>query len=160
MKVAITVSFPFKVTEHGFAVSGVQFVQLLNVDEPVGMAVSITVLPTANCPTHDTGATHEVAKPDGELVTVPNPAPAKVTVRVADPLPEKQITFPVIDPVTTAPEDESPPALVFVCRVADTSVVPHVNPVAVSRPVEFTVIIWVVLEAHATWFVMSLVTGG
>jgi len=148
------------VTEHGLAVSGVQFVQLLNVDEPVGMAVSITIEPAANTPTHGAGAKHGVLNPVGELVTVPNPAPLKVTVRVADPLPAKQITLPVIEPVTIVPEEEIPPALVFVCRVADTSVLPHASPVAVSRPVEFTVIIWVVLETHVTWFVMSLVTGG
>ena len=102
-------------TEHVLAVCGVQFdVQLLNVDEGEGAAVSITVLPAANCPTHDAGAPQGRAKPAGELVTVPNPAPTKVTVRVTDPLVTKQITFPVIDPVTTAPEEEIPPALVLV----------------------------------------------
>ena len=152
------------VTEHGFAVGWVvQPAQLLNVDGLVGAAVRVTTVPDPNCPRHDEGATHGTAKPSGELVTVPVPEPAKVTVRVgfADPpLTVEQITFPVIYPVTTAPPEEIPPALVFVCRVADTSVVPHVTPVAVSRPVAFTVIIWVVLETQATWSVMSLVTGG
>ena len=102
-------------TEHVLAVCGVQFdVQLLNVDEGEGAAVSITVLPAANSPRHDAGAPQGRAKPAGELVTVPNPAPTKVTVRVTDPLVTKQITFPVIDPVTTAPEEEIPPALVLV----------------------------------------------
>src|SRR5215472_9595603 len=98
------------VMEQGFAVgSESQPPQLANVDKPVGVAVSITVVPAANCPMHDVGATQGRAKPAGELVTVPKPPPAKVTVRVGfevPPLPEKQITLPVMEPVTTAPPEE------------------------------------------------------
>ena len=101
------------VTEHGLEVSGVQFVQLLNVDEPDGVAVSITVVPAPNWPTHAAGP-HGTANPAGELVTVPNPGPVKLTVRVTDPLLAKQITLPVIEPVTIVPEEEIPPALVLV----------------------------------------------
>jgi len=103
------------VTEHEVAVGGVQLVQLLNVDEVAGMAVSVTVEPAANTPTHGVIATHAVLKPGGELVTVPNPVPLKVIVKAADPVvPAKQVTFPVIEPVTIVPEEEIPPALVFV----------------------------------------------
>lgn len=125
----------------------------MNVEEPVGVAVSVTVVPAPNAPIHGVGATHGELKPAGELVTVPNPAPLNVTVRagfVAPPLPEKQITFPVIDPVTIAPDEEIPPTLVFVFMVAVTKVVPQVTPVAVSNPVELIVIIWLAVENHVT----------
>jgi len=103
------------VTEHGFAVGWlVQFAQVPNVDGAVGVAVSVTVVPVENCPVH-AGAPHGEANPTGLLTTVPSPVPAKVTVRVADPVvPEKQITLPVIEPVTIVPEEEIPPALVLV----------------------------------------------
>jgi hypothetical protein len=102
---------------------------------------------------HGVGAVHGRANPAGELVTVPNPAPLNVTVRagfVAPPFPEKQITFPVIDPVTTAPDEEIPPALLFVFKVAFTRVLPQVAPVAVKRPAALIVIIWVAVDDHVT----------
>jgi len=48
----------------------------------------------------------------------------------------------------------------LVDRVADTKALPHVSPVAVRRPVAFTVTIWVVFEDQVTWLVMSFDTGG
>ncbi len=109
-------------------------------------------------------------RPKGELVTVPEPVPEKVTLMVgsAPPVPPpppdvvlvKQTTFAVINPVTMAPDEDKPDPSVFVCRVAETRVPPHARPVAVSRPVELTVNICVVFETHVTWFVISLVTGG
>ena len=72
----------------------------------------------------------------------------------------KQATFPVIDPVTMAPDDEIPPALELVFTVAETSVAPQARPVTVRSPEESTVIICGVFEFHVTWLVMSLVTGG
>jgi hypothetical protein len=72
----------------------------------------------------------------------------------------KQTTFAVIDPVTMAPDEDSPPALLFVVTVAETREAPHAKPVAVSSPLEVTENICVSLDAHVTWFVMSFVTGG
>ena len=63
-------------------------------------------------------------------------------------------------PVTIAPDEDIPPALELVCRVAETRVPPQVNPVTSSRPAEFTVIICVSFEDQVTSLVMSLVTGG
>jgi hypothetical protein len=72
----------------------------------------------------------------------------------------KQTTFAVIDPVTMAPDEDSPPALLFVVTVAETREPPQAKPVAVSSPVELTENICVSFEAQVTLFVMSLVTGG
>jgi len=47
-----------------------------------------------------------------------------------------------------------------VVTVADTREFPQTCPVAVNKPVELTVTIWVSFEAHVTWFVISLLTGG
>jgi hypothetical protein len=63
-------------------------------------------------------------------------------------------------PVMTAPDEEIPPALLFVFDVAETSVAPHDFPVVVSNPLASTVNICVVLDAQVTSLVMSLVTGG
>jgi hypothetical protein len=100
-------------------------------------------------------------------VTVPDPFPAKVTVRAGEFAPPppllvlvKHTTFAVMDPVTIAPEDEIPPELLFVFTVAVMIVPPHASPVTVITPAEFTVIICGVFEVHVTWLVMSLVTGG
>ena len=60
----------------------------------------------------------------------------------------KQATFPVIDPVTIAPDDEIPPALELVFTVAETSVAPQARPVTVRSPEESTVIICGVFEFH------------
>jgi hypothetical protein len=96
-------------------------------------------------------------------VTVPVPLPKNVTVKIADPLlvPVKQTTFAVVLPVTIAPDELRPLVLEFVWTVADTNApVPQTFPVAVSKPVELTVTIWVLSEPHVTWSVMSFVTGG
>jgi hypothetical protein len=63
-------------------------------------------------------------------------------------------------PVTSAPDDDIPPALLFVVTVAEISVAPHAAPVTVSNPLESTVAICGVFDVHVTWLVMSLVTGG
>ena len=138
-------------------------VQLSNTDEPVAVAVRVTGVPLAYWVRHGVGL--EQLRPGGALATVPAPRPAKVRVRTGDPVPPplelvKQTTFAVMNPVTTAPDEESPPVLVFVVSVAETSVPPHDSPVAVSKPVASTVNICGVFELQVTWFVMSLVTGG
>ena len=53
----------------------------------------------------------EQLTPAGELTTVPLPLPEKSTTSVT---PEKQTTLAVIVPVTIAPDDVIPPALVLV----------------------------------------------
>jgi len=75
-------------------------------------------------------------------------------------LPVKQTTFAVIVPVTTAPDEDMPPALLFVVTVAEIMEPPQALPVTVIRPVASTVTICGVFEVHVTWLVMSLVTGG
>ena len=130
---------------HGLVLPGeLQFVQLPNVDPAAGVAVSVTGVPTGKAwVTQGDGL--EQLNPEGLLETVPEPLPVNVNVNAGfpAPLPEpvKQVTFPVINPVTIAPEDEMPPVLVFVFTVADTSVAPQASPVTVRSPEESTVII-------------------
>jgi hypothetical protein len=122
---------------------------------PLGAAVNITMVPLGKL------VLQLVAqlRPAGELVTVPVPVPAKVTVRIG-PEPVKHVTFAVMEPVTIAPDEDRPPLLLFVVFVAETRVFPQKSPVAVIRPVEVTVTICGVFEVQTTWSVMSLVTGG
>ena len=155
--------FPVRLIVQGFAVPEGQVGQVAVVDGAAGVAVSVTVEPLTNaCVMHGLGLSH-VPKPTGLLATLPDPL-AKVTLKAGFPLPPpdpvKQTTLPVMYPVTSAPEEDSPPELVFVVNVADTSVLPQLPPVAVSSPVEFTVIIWVSFELQVTSLVMSFVTGG
>jgi hypothetical protein len=164
LKVTVTVRFPVRVSVQGFVlVDESHPAQLPNTDEPVGDAVSVTAVPLVNWVRHGNGLAQ--LRPDGELVTVPAPFPAKVRVRTGEPVPPplelvKQTTFPVMYPVTSAPDEDKPPELVLVVSVAETSVPPHDSPVAVSKPVESTVNICGVFDVQVTWFVMSLVTGG
>ena len=136
-------------TEQGLVVPGVsQPTQLTKFDPPVPVAVNVTVEPVVNWARHGVGLAQ--LRPMGELVTVPAPLPEKVSVKAGDEPPPPapaQVTLPVMNPVTTAPEEEMPPELVFVVTVAEMSVAPHVAPVTVTRPAESTVIIFVVLDA-------------
>jgi hypothetical protein len=75
-------------------------------------------------------------------------------------VPDAQVTFAVIEPVTIAPEDERPPSLLFVLTVAEMSELPQSTPPGESAPVEVTTATAGVFEAQMTWFVMSFVTGG
>jgi len=121
---------------------------------PRGVAVSTTVVPLANVPTHVPPVLGQLI-PEGWLVTVPAPVPAKLTVMVGPeppPLLElvKQTTFAVIKAVTIAPEEETPDPSAFVFTVAEIKVPPQEPPVAVARPVELTVTICVSFEVHVT----------
>ena len=87
--------------------------------------------------------------PNGWIDTDPVPAPMNVIVRVAD-VPEKQVTFAVIVPVTREPEEPIPPVLLFVVTVAETNELPHETPVATNTPLGLTVTIWVSFEVHLT----------
>lgn len=102
--------------------------------------------------------------PDGETITLPLPVPIKSTVRSGpEPpvlVPVKQITFACMFEVTIAPDDERFPILWFVFTVAEIRVPPQAPPVAVIIPVESTDTMSGVFEAHVTWLVISLVTGG
>jgi hypothetical protein len=88
-----------------------------NDEVPTGVSVSVTVLPLAKLALQVPAVLAQLM-PEGELVTVPVPAPEKLTVRSGPdpPLPElvKQTTLAVMDPVTTAPEEDTPPASAFV----------------------------------------------
>ena len=132
-----------------------------NGELPTGVAVRVTGVPLAKLALHVPWVLAQLI-PRGELVTVPEPLPAKLTVRIGDPEPVlvKQTTFAVMDPVTMAPDEDSPPALLFVVTVAETREPPHANPVAVSSPVELIENICASFDAHVTLLVMSLVTGG
>ncbi len=120
---------------------------------PLGVAVNVTVVPFVKLPLQVVAQ----LRPKGELVMIPEPVPTKSTVRVG---PEGQTTIAVINPVTIAPDECRPPALVFVVTVAETRAPPQAKPVAARSPVELTVTISGVFEAQVTWSVMSLVTGG
>jgi hypothetical protein len=76
---------------------------------PVGVAVKVTVVPLGNA------ALQVLAqlRPEGELIMVPEPLPAKFAVRTGPPEPElvKQTTFAVMKPVTMAPVEPIFPTL-------------------------------------------------
>jgi hypothetical protein len=78
----------------------------------MGVAVSTTVVPVAKVPTQVPPVLAQLI-PVGWLLTVPLPLPAKLTVTVG-PVPPplvvlvKQVTFAVIYPVTTAPDEVTP----------------------------------------------------
>jgi hypothetical protein len=145
LNVTVTVRFPVSVRVQGFVLTDESHpVQLPNVDGAIGVAVSVIGVPLANpCVTHGPGLVQ--LKPGGLLVTVPVPNPWKVRVNAGLPLPPpepvKQTTFPVMYPVTIAPDEDNPPMLVLVVRVAETRVPPQVIPVTARRPVGSTVII-------------------
>lgn len=122
-------------------------------DPGFGVAVIVTDVPEAKA------ALQLLAQlsPAGALLIVPDPVPMKSTARG---MPVKQTTVPVMYPVTSAPCEDILPVLEFVVTVAETSALPQASPVATSSPVGVTVAILVVFEAHVTWLVMSLVTGG
>jgi len=155
LKVAVTVRLVVRVTVHttpsGDTASHPD--QPPN-DEPLlGTAVIATVVPDAKPALHVPAQ----LRPAGELVTVPEPLPAKSTVRVS---PEKHTTLAVMYPVTRAPVDEIFPGLLFVVTVAEMRALPHARPAAVSTPVELIVAMSGVFEAQVTEFVISFVTGG
>jgi hypothetical protein len=163
LKVTVANEFASKVIEQGFTLLAVlQPPQLTNVDPAVGVAVRVTTVPTGNAAPH--GIVRGVQlRAVGALTTVPEPVPANVTASCGPapvPVPVKQVTFAVILPVTRAPEDEIPPILLFVLTVAEMRVPPQESPVAVIKPVAFTVTICGVFEFQVTWSVMSFVTGG
>jgi hypothetical protein len=134
-----------------------------NVEGAIGVAVRVTVVPAGKLSTQLIAVLAQVKV---GLVTVPVPPPRKLTVRIgAAPPPPlvlvKQTTLAVIEPVTTAPEEDTPDPSAFVVRVAEIRVFgPQTAPVTVISPVELTVTSWLSLDAQVTWSVISLVTGG
>ena len=155
MKVTVTVRLSVKVTVHACPDAISHPAHPTNVELPVGVAVSVTVVPVAKLVEHV--AAHP--SPAGELAMVPVPVPAKSTVSVG-PVPVKQVTFAVIFPVTTAPGEDNPASVLFLVTVAEIRALPQDCPVAVITPVELTVTICGVFETQVTWSVMSLVAGG
>jgi hypothetical protein len=110
--------------------------------EPLlGTAVSVIVVPEAKLAPH----VQAQLRPGGALVTVPDPLPAKSTVKVS---PEKHTTLAVMYPVTRAPCDEIFPLLRFVVTVAEMRASPHATPAALSTPAELTVAMSGVFEAQ------------
>jgi hypothetical protein len=85
-----------------------------NEEAPTGVAVRVTGVPLAKLALHVVPWLLAQLIPRGELVSMPVPLPGKLTVRIADPPPEpvlvKQTTFAVMDPVTMAPDEDSPPS--------------------------------------------------
>ena len=90
----------------------------------VAAAVRVTVVPVGKLPVHVEPPLNEQPKPEGELETVPAPAPEESIVTVG-PVPVKQTTFAVINPVTAAPEDDTPDPSAFVVTEAETMAPPH-----------------------------------
>ena len=109
---------------------------------PAGAAVNITVDPLGKLATQLLEALVQLM-PAGELVTEPEPSPAKVRemLGLPPPVPVKQTTLAVIEAVMMAPEDETPPELLLVFIVAETNELPQAMPVAVSTPAASTVTI-------------------
>jgi hypothetical protein len=148
LKVTATLRVLVKFTVQVCPDTASQPSQLPNVDTPVGAAVNVTAVPLGKL------ALHVVAHPSpaGELLTVPEPAPAKFTVSVGCPVVVvlKQTTLAVIKPVTMAPVESRLLVPLFVVTVAETRVFPQANPVAVINPVESTVTMSGVFEFQAT----------
>ena len=116
-----------------------------NVDGETGLAVRVTAVPDGKLSTQLTFVLEQV-NPEVVLATTPVPLPEKLTVRTGSdpplpplPLPVKQTTFAVINPVTIAPEEDTPEPSWFVVTVAETKPPPQSSPVATIRPVELTV---------------------
>ena len=70
-KMTVQTEFPVPLVE-------LQFVQLENDEPPVGVAVSVIVVPAVNWLLHDDGDEQLMPEP----VTVPVPFPEKLTVRI------------------------------------------------------------------------------
>lgn len=87
--------------------------QLAVVAPPVGVAVRVTVDPERKLPTQ----LNEHPSPGGVLLTVPEPVIPTVRFRSElppPPLEPRHTTFAFILPVTSAPDDPRPPALLLV----------------------------------------------
>jgi hypothetical protein len=125
----------------------------------VTAADKVTVVPVGKLPVQEDPPLNAQPRPAGELDTVPAPMPDESTV-IVGPVLVKQTRFAVIDPVTTAPDEDTPEPSLFVVNEAETSAEPQAWAVAVSRPVALTANICGVFEAQVTWLVISLVTGG
>ena len=134
------------------------------VEGAIEVAVRVTVVPAGKLSTQLIAV---LAQLKVGLVTVPVPPPRKLTVKIGSapppppPVLVKQTTLAVMEPVTTAPEEDTPDPVAFVVTVAEIRVFgPQTTPVAVISPVELTVTSWLSLDAQVTWLVISLVTGG
>src|SRR5262245_19714772 len=129
-----------------------QLLQPPKVEVLPGVAVTLIAVPVPNVALQ-TGVFEAQLMPGGVLTTVPLPPPANCTVRSAPeppPVLVKQITSASACAVTTAPEEERPVASWPVLTVAKTSAPPHTLPVAVIRPVEPIVNIWVLFTVQLT----------
>jgi len=139
LKVTVTVVFSSMVRVHGFVLGELlQFCQLPKVEPVPGFAVKVNAVPVGISYTH---ALEQLIF-NGEISTVPEPLPAKVTVSAGPlplPLPVKHTTLAVMEPVTTAPDEDTPELSLFVVTLAETMAPPHRSPVAVRRPVELIV---------------------
>lgn len=106
----MTVRFVVRVNVHAWPFTESQPTQFPKTEPLFGTAFKITVVPFGKLVLH----VLPHPSPAGELLTVPEPLPVKFTVRRGAPLPEplpKHTTFAVMLPVTTAPDEDRPPAL-------------------------------------------------
>ena len=78
------------------------------VEVPVGVAVNVTGVPLTKLALHGVGLAQ--IRPIGELVTLPPPRPAKVTVSIG-PVVLRQATFAVIELLMIAPDEDRFPTL-------------------------------------------------
>jgi hypothetical protein len=115
----------------------------------VTAAVKVTVVPVGKLPVQEDPPLNAQPRPAGELDTVPAPVPDEFTV-IVGPVLVKQTRFAVIDPVTTAPDEDTPEPSLFVVSDAETIVEPQAWAVVFSNPVELTVNICGVLETQVT----------
>src|SRR5579864_1075210 len=138
-KFAVTVTSESRVCiVHCGPCAMAQSVQFMNVCPLLGAAVStIGPLPTVKGRVQfDPEQTIFV----GDTVTVPVfPGSMSMVKRALFPVaPVKHTTLTDIVPVTIAPDDDRPPALVFVLMEAETKPPPHAWPAAVREPVSVT----------------------
>ncbi len=78
------------------------------VEVPVGVAVNMTGVPLTKLALHGVGLAQ--LRPCGELVTFPEPGPAKFTVSIG-PVVLRQATFAVIELLMIAPDEGRFPTL-------------------------------------------------
>ena len=146
LRVTVTVRSAFMVTVHAFPDVESHADQLPNVEPLLGVAVSVTVVPSTKCAVH-VPVDGPQSMPTGTLVTTPLPLPVGTTSNVG------KLTGPTTREACAVIREWFTP-----CKLKATIVVSP-KPVAVASPEGLMVATPVSLDCHVTSLVMSCVAG-